>query len=85
METQQLFNIAIGLIAFFGGWVLNSLKDSISSLRHSDSALADKVQGIELLVAGQYIRRDELKELTAALFHKLDTIETKLDKKADKP
>ena len=85
METQQLFNIAIGLIAFFGGWVLNSLKDSISSLRQYDSALADKVQGIELLVAGQYIRRDELKEITAALFHKLDIIETKLDKKADKP
>lgn len=25
MDTQTAFNIAVGLVAFFGGWVLNSL------------------------------------------------------------
>ena len=85
MDTQTAFNIAVGLVAFFGGWVLNSLKDSINSLRRSDNELADKVQHIELLVAGEYVKRDDIKELSAALFHKLDKIESKLDGKADKP
>ena len=84
METQTAFNIVLSLVAFLGGWVLNSLRDSIASLQKTDSELADKVQHIEVLVAGQYVKREDIKELTAALFSKLDKIETKIDQKADK-
>lgn len=84
MDMQTSFNVAVGLIAFLGGWVLNSLRDSIKSLTASDSDLATKVQSIELLVAGSYVKRDDLDKLTAALFAKLDKIESKLDGKADK-
>ena len=84
MDMQTSFNIAVGLVAFLGGWVLNSLRDSIKSLNTSDTELANKVQGIELMVAGSYVKRDDLDKLTVALFAKLDKIETKLDCKADK-
>ncbi len=84
MDTQTAFNIALSLIAFLGGWVLNSLRDSIKSLQKTDSELADKVQRIEVLVAGQYVKRDDMDKLTSALFAKLDKIEAKLDGKADK-
>ena len=84
MDMQTSFNIAVGLIAFLGGWVLNSLRENIQSLQKSDSELATKVQGIELLVAGSYVKRDDLDKLTVALFAKLDKIEAKLDGKADK-
>jgi len=84
MDTQTAFNIALSLIAFLGGWVLNSLRDSIKSLHASDAELADKVQHIEVLVAGQYVKRDDMDKLAAALFAKLDKIDAKLDKKADK-
>ena len=84
MDSQTFINIAIGLIGVLGGWVLNSLRDNIRNLQRADSVLSDKVQHIELLVAGQYVKRDEMKELTAALFAKLDKIELKLDQKADK-
>jgi hypothetical protein len=84
MDMQTSFNIAVGIIAFLGGWVLNSLRDSIQSLQKSDTELATKVQSIELLVAGSYVKRDDLDKLTVALFAKLDKIETKLDFKADK-
>ena len=60
MDMQTSFNIAVGLIAFLGGWVLNSLRENIQSLQKSDSELATKVQGIELLVAGSYVKRDDL-------------------------
>ena len=84
MDMQTSFNIAVGLIAFLGGWVLNSLRDSIQSLQKSDAELATKVQSIELLVAGSYVKRDDLDKLTVALFAKLDKIDAKLDGKADK-
>jgi hypothetical protein len=84
MDAQTSFNIAMGLASFLGGWVLNSLRDSIKSLNQSDTELANKVQAIELLVAGSYVKRDDLDKLTAALFAKLDKIDAKLDAKADK-
>ena len=84
MEPQTFYNIAIGLVGALGGWVLNNLKSSIDELRKADSALADKVQHIEVLVAGTYVKRDDMEKLGSALFTKLDKIEAKLDGKADK-
>ena len=83
-EPQTLFNVLLGLVAFFGGWVLNSLRDSIKNLHLSDESLTAKLQAVELLVAGSYVKRDDIDKLTTALFAKLDKIENKLDHKADK-
>lgn len=84
MDAQTIINIAIGLVGALGGWVLNNLKSSIDELRKQDSLLADKVQHIEVLVAGTYVKRDDMDKLGSALFAKLDKIEAKLDGKADK-
>lgn len=84
MEGQTYFNIAVGLIGGLGGWILNSLKSSIDALQKADSALTTKVQAIEVLVAGQYVKRDDMDKISDAIFAKLDRIETKLDRKADK-
>ena len=84
MDAQTIINIAIGLVGALGGWVLNNLKSSIDELRKQDSLLADKVQQIEVLVAGTCVKRDDMDKLGSALFAKLDKIEAKLDGKADK-
>lgn len=84
MDIQLAFNIAVALIAFLGGWVLNSLKESINTLKSTDNDLANKVQQIEILVAGSYVKREDMDKLTEALFRKLDKIESKIDMKADK-
>jgi hypothetical protein len=84
MDLQIAFNIAVALVAFLGGWVLNSLRASIESLQKADTNLTTKVQAIEVLVAGSYVKRDDLDKLASALFTKLDKIEGKLDGKADK-
>ena len=42
------------------------------------------MQKIEVLVVGDYVKRTEMDSLGAAIFAKLDRIENKLDKKADK-
>lgn len=81
---QTLFNVAITLVGFLGGWVLNSLKSSIEGLQKADHDLTAKVQGIEVLVAGHYVRRDDFDKISAEMFRKLDKIYDKLDGKADK-
>lgn len=84
MDFQVGFDLAIGLVAFLGGWVLNNLRDSMKALTDADVTLTTKVQAIEVLVAGHYVKRDELDRLGAAIFAKLDRIENKLDSKVDK-
>lgn len=81
---QMMFNIAITLIGFLGGWVLNSLKASMEALQKADHELTIKVQSVEVLVAGSYVKREDLDKLGTAIFTKLDRIEVKLDSKADK-
>jgi hypothetical protein len=84
MEPQTFINVALGLISFLGGWVVKNLQESMKSLRESDEKLASKVQAIEVLVAGTYIKRDDFDKTIIALFAKLDKIETKLDGKANR-
>ena len=83
-DAQTYFNIAIAIFGGLGGWILNNLKDSLKALHDSDVALTNKVQNIEILVAGSYVTNQSLEKLTNALFNKLDKIDEKLDAKADK-
>lgn len=84
MDSQTVINTLVGLVAFFGGIWVKGIADSIKDMKTTDAELAEKVQGIELLVAGQYVKREELDKLGIALFAKLDRIENKLDGKVDK-
>lgn len=84
MDSQTAFNIAVALVGALGGWVLNNIKSSMDALHIADQQLSEKVQSIEILVAGTYVKRDDVDKLANALFAKLDRIETKIDGKADK-
>ncbi len=84
MDGQTAFNLAIGLISFLGGWVVKNLQESMKALQETDERLAAKVQAIEVLVAGQYIKREDFDRTVAALFAKLDKIDGKLDMKANR-
>ena len=66
------------------GWFLRVSWDSLTKLQAQDQALADKVARIEVLVAGEYVKKDEFDRAIERLFDKLDHIEMKIDSKADK-
>lgn len=75
------------LLAGFGaliGFLLNSVWQSVKDLQTADKRLADKVSGIEVLVAGDYVKRADFDRTIDRLFQKLDHIEMKINEKADR-
>jgi hypothetical protein len=73
MESQQLFNIAFGLAAFLGGWVLNNITKAIERLDNDVRALP-----ATYLLKDDYRRDiDDIKEMLGKIFDKLDA---KVDK-----
>lgn len=75
------------LLAGFGaliGFLLNAVWQSVKDLQKSDKDIAAKVADIEVLVAGDYVKKNEFQDNIKALFAKLDKIEDKIDRKVDK-
>jgi CHASE3 domain sensor protein len=75
------------LLAGFGaliGFLLNAVWQAVKDLQKSDKDIAAKVADIEVLVAGDYVKKNELQDNLKALFAKLDKIEDKIDRKVDK-
>lgn len=66
------------------GFLLNAVWQAVKDLQKADTELTKRVSEIEVLVAGNYITRPEFDRVLDKLFAKLDHIEMKLDKKADK-
>jgi len=75
------------LLAGFGGligFLLNAVWQAVKDLQKADTDLTKKVSEIEVLVAGAYVKKDDIDKLSNAIFAKLDRIEDKLDGKVDK-
>ena len=75
------------LLAGFGGligFLLNAVWKAVKDLQKADKDLTAKVAEIEVLVAGAYVKKDDLSKLSDAIFAKLDRIEDRLDGKVDK-
>jgi len=56
----------------------------VRMLERTDDMIIEKVNRVEVLVAGEYVRREEFQDGIQRLFSKLDQIEAKIDQKADK-
>ena len=81
---QTLINWLLGGFGALIGFLLNAVWQAVKDLQKSDKEIVEKVGQIEVLVAGGYVKKNEFSDLSKALFAKLDKIEEKIDKKADK-
>ena len=84
MDIQTLINAVITLCGVLGGWVLKVIWDVVKELQVADKILVEKVNTIEILIAGSYITKLDFEKLSVAIFVKLDRIMDKLDGKVDK-
>jgi hypothetical protein len=81
---QDVINLIISGVGGVLGWLLRIVWETQKQMQIENRELAEKVNSIEVLVAGQYVRRDELAGVLTRIDGKLDAISTKLDRKVDK-
>lgn len=84
MDYQILFNVFFAIAGTLSGFILNNLWQAMKDLQRADTALVDKVGAIEVLVAGQYVKRDTFDAKVDALFSKLDQMDNKFESKLDR-
>lgn len=73
MDYQVLFNIAVTIAAFFGGWVLNRIYSAIDRLD-------DDVRELPRV----YVSKEDYREDVREIKEMLNAIFNRLDNKADK-
>ena len=72
VDTQTMINALLGLVAFLGGWFVHSFQSQLKDNKGEIKETKDRLPAVEVLVAGKYPTRDELKELVLDRF---DTIQ----------
>lgn len=84
LMDQVIINWIIAAFGALVGFVLKVVWDELKALQKEDREIADKVSSIEVLVAGNYVKRDEFERMVTRMFEKLDTIEEKISGKVDR-
>ena len=84
IDIQALFNVSVGVIGSIGGWWFHTMWTAMRALQADNQKLADRIADIEVLVAGNYVKRSDFDRFVENLFHKLDKIEDKINGKEDR-
>ena len=92
---QTLINYIMAALAAAIGFILRVIWEGLRDLQRADLEIAGRVNQIQLLVAGEYVKKEDLErsaslqrdyfeKTVVAIFVKLDKIESKLDGKVDR-
>ena len=81
---QALINWMMGGFGAAVAFILRVVWEGLRELQKADLELASRVNEVQLVVAGQYAKREDMERIQTALFAKLDRIENKLDGKMDR-
>lgn len=74
ISYQEAFNLAMLLVAAMGGWGMKMLYDAIKSLKQTDKELGDKVQNLELAIAGSIATKTD----TEKILNKIEMLDTRI-------
>lgn len=85
LTFQTLFNVALSLISFGLGFIVNRLFQSLDALREQDNKLTAEITAIRIALPTNYVTKPDMEGFVNAIFKKLDVISGKLDNKVDKP
>ena len=81
MDFQDGFNVVLTAFGFVCGFLLKSVWEAVKDLQNADKELVTRISEVEVLVAGSYIKREDMESISRAIFSKLDRIDAKLDTK----
>ena len=81
---QQIINWVLGALGGLIGFLLHILLKSVEDLHNNERELSNKINEIEIQMAGSYICKTDFNKTMDRVFAKLDRIEEKLNEKMDK-
>jgi hypothetical protein len=84
VDFQVLFNIAMMVCGGLFGWLLNSIWSEIKSLQANERKTSEEIAAINVLVAGDYVKKSEFTRVMDKLFDKIDDIAKQINAKQDK-
>jgi predicted RNA-binding protein with EMAP domain len=73
MEGQMLFNLVVGVAAFFGGWTLNNITRMLNRID-------DDIRELPLTYVSREDYRSDINEIKGMLGKIFDKLEGKVDK-----
>lgn len=77
---QEFYDWALTGFSAVLGFLLHAVWQAVKDLQRADSELTKRVSEIEVLVAGNYVTRQEFDRVVDKLFAKLDAIDMKIQK-----
>ncbi len=84
MDMNLSFQIAMGLVSFFGGWFLKVLFQRIEQLEQTDAELAKVISDMRVDLPTHYVSKNDFHQALDNIHAALRRIEDKIDSKADK-
>lgn len=75
MSFQDYFNGLLGLVAFLGSWWMKSVWVAIKQLEKTDSEVFAKVTKIEILIAGEYAKKQDMDTKFDKVSEKISKVE----------
>lgn len=76
MSVQEYINILTGLVAILAGYWFKNINSKEAELRRRQEGVEDKVRALELTIAQQYVRREDVEKALDSLVEKVGRIET---------
>jgi hypothetical protein len=83
-DAQTIWNAVLGLIVLAITGALSVLRDSLKGMQAEIKEQGARLHAVQLLVTGDYVKKDDLDRKLERIFDKLETIDGKLDNKVDR-
>lgn len=76
MSTQEYINILLGIVSFFGGWLLKEIWNDLKDLQKADRETTAKISSMEVSMANDYVKKTELERVFRDILAKLEKLES---------
>ena len=84
MLSKGMFEIITVIAIPLAGWLFKIVWGEVNKLRETQSILNNQIHEIKNLVAGDYVRREDLEGKIDNIFKKLEKIDDKVNAHVDR-
>lgn len=79
IDFQFFVNVIIGIVSFFGGWILKVFNEKIRKLEEKCDDREDKMINLALTLPKEYVRKDDFNRFQENMNERFDRLEDKLE------